>query len=180
MWCERVVRNAADGAGLAGPTVDYVDVAWDQCRSTLKARSRGGEEVRVLLPRGQTLRHGDVLFENDERAIVVNVVPCELIVVRCDERRRLAELALELGNLHWPTQVTDDELLFIEEETALAAVERLGLSWTRQTRRFEPMPILALGIRTADSVRIVRSGNTRTDATNDAAPPRGTGARATS
>ncbi|HEY2587423.1 MAG TPA: urease accessory protein UreE [Tepidisphaeraceae bacterium] len=157
MWCERVVRNAADGTDLASPwPVEYVDIGWDQCRSTLKAQTRGGEEVRVLLPRGQILRHGDVLFEDAARSVVVNVLPCELIVVRSDNPRRLAELALELGNLHWPTQVADDAILFVEEGNALAAVQRIGLSWTRETRRFEPMPILATAVRTADSVRVIR------------------------
>jgi urease accessory protein UreE len=56
--------------------VDYVDIHWDQCRSTLKARSRGGEDIRVLLPRGQSLRHGDVLFEDAARAVIINVLPC--------------------------------------------------------------------------------------------------------
>lgn len=157
MWCERVVRNASDGAALAGRAVDYVDIGWDQCRSTLKARSRDGEQIRVVLPRGQTLRHGDVLFEDDARAIVVNVMPCELIVVRCDDPRRLAELAFDLGNLHWPTQVTNDEILFVEEENALAAAEHLGLIWMRETRQFDPRPILATAVRTAESVRMIRS-----------------------
>lgn len=159
MWCERIVRNAAGGEGLAGRAVDWVDIAWDQCRSTLKARSRGGEEVRVLLPRGQTIRHGDVLFEDESRAIVVNVMPCELIVARSDDRRVFAELAWELGNLHWPTQVTDDELLFVEDESAMAAVQRLGVTWTRQTRRFDPLPVLATEVRTAPAIRVIRSAS---------------------
>jgi urease accessory protein len=155
MWCERIVRNAADGEGLASRAVDYIDIAWDQRRSTLKARSRGGEEVRVLLPRGQALRHGDVLEEDDARAIVINVLPCELIVARSKQPRLLAELALELGNLHWPTQVTDDAILFMEEQAALAAATRLGLVLTRENRRFEPAPIPA--VRATDPVRIIRS-----------------------
>lgn len=157
MWCERVLKNVADGDALAGRAVDCVDIGWDQCRSTLKSRSRGGEDVRVLLPRGQNLRHGDVIYDDGARAVVIHVLPCELIVVRSDDVRLLAELALELGNLHWPTQVTDDEILFVEEDNALNAVRRLGLTWTRETRRFEPIPILATAVRTADAFRVIRS-----------------------
>jgi urease accessory protein len=158
MWCDAIVRNAADD-DFASRIVDYVDIPWDQRRSTLKARSRGGEEIRVLLPRGQILRHGDVLFEDETRAVVVNVLPCELLVVRSDNSRLMIELALELGNLHWPTQVTETEIIFPEEPEAVAAAKRLGLEAFREMRRFEPLPVLAMRVRSAESLRIFRSND---------------------
>lgn len=157
MWCEEVVRNAAGDGDFSGRTVDYVDIQWDQRRSTLKARSRGGEEVRVLLARGHALRHGDVLFEDPERAVVINVLPCEVVVVRSAEPRLMAELALELGNLHWPTEVTETEIIFLVGPEALAAAQRLKLEVFHEIRRFDPLPILATVVRSGRPVRILRS-----------------------
>lgn len=159
MWCEAIVRNAAEDEDFAGRTVDYVDIQWDQQRSTLKAQSRGGEEVRVLLPRGQALQHGDVIFEDQTRAVVVNVLPCEVIVVRSGEPRRMAELALELGNLHWPTEVTETELIFLEGEEPTAAAHKLGLEITFEIRRFNPLPVFATTIGGAQNIRVLRSGD---------------------
>jgi urease accessory protein len=161
MWCEAIVRNSAEGDGLASRAVDYVDIDWDQRRSILKARSREGEEVRVLLPRGQTIQHGDVLFENAARAVVVKVLPCEVIIVRSCDPRLMAELALDLGNLHWPTQVAETEIIFPEGPDAMAAVQRLGLQAARETRRFEPLPILATQATGAQSLRILRRNDGR-------------------
>lgn len=161
MWCESIVRNAAEDKDFAGRAVDYVDIQWDQCRSTLKGRSRAGEEIRVLLPRGQNLRHGDVLFENEARAIVINVLPCEVLVVRSNEPRLMAELALTLGNLHWPTQATDTELIFLEGNDALEAARNLGLQTSRESRRFSPLPVPATAVRLAPSARILRSSDGR-------------------
>ena len=163
MWCEAIVRNAAEHGDLAGRKLDYVDIRWDQRRSTFRGRSRDGEEVRVLLPRGQILRHGDVLFEDSAQALLVNVLPCELIVVRSDNTCLVAELALELGNLHWPTQVTEEEILFPESEDALAAARHLGLNWTTETRRFEPLEIASATVSGSPAIRILRSGDTRVD-----------------
>jgi urease accessory protein UreE len=157
MWCETIVRNAADDQSLAGHAVDYVDIRWDQRRATLKAASRAGEEIRVLLPRGQTLRHGDVLFEDTSRAIVINVIPCEVIVAQSEDSQRMALLAWELGNLHWPTQVSETELIFLEGDETLAAAHALGLGIAREVRRFDPLPVAALTARPGQTLRILRS-----------------------
>lgn len=157
MWCERVIRNAA-GEDFGGRAVDYVEIRWDECRPVLKARSRGGEEVRVLLGRSERVAHGDVLFEDERRVMLVHVLPCELVVVRSDQPRLLAELALELGNLHWPTQATDSELVFPEDEAALASVRRMGLTFSREERRFDPLRVRATGVKVSEGVRILRPG----------------------
>lgn len=159
MWCESVVRNAGEGGDFGGRAVDYVDIQWDQRRSTLKARSRAGEEVRVLLPRGQALRHGDVLFEDDRRAVVINVLPCELIVVRSPSPRLMAALALELGNLHHPTEIGENELAFPEDPQSLAAARRVGLETTRELRRFDPLPVPAREIGLTQPLQILRRGD---------------------
>jgi urease accessory protein UreE len=136
-----------------------VDVRWDECRQVLRKRTRGGEEVRVLLPRGQKLRHGDVLGESDGRIVAIHVLPCDLVVVRADEPRRLAELALALGNLHWPTQVAEREILFVEEPAAMDEVMKLGLSCTIERRRFEPLPVrVNVNVRLSESLRLLRPG----------------------
>jgi hypothetical protein len=66
-------------------------------------------------------------------------------------------LALELGNLHVPTQITDDEILFLEDESALEALAKRCVRWQREQRRFEPMEVIALpGVRRASGLRIIR------------------------
>jgi urease accessory protein len=159
MWCEKVIRNISEpGSEPPHAEVDYVDIGWDECRSLLKKRSRGGEEVRVLLDRTERLRHGDVLLETAERAIVINVQPCEVIVVRAGTPQQIAELAFDLGNLHWPVQVTETEVIFLEDEAAMKAVQELGLPFTREARRFEPLPVLVtLGASLSEGLRILRS-----------------------
>ena len=160
MWCERVVRNLADAKEALGEQViDYVDVEWDECKSVLKKHTRGGEPVRVLLPSAQRLRHGDVLLEEQNRAIVVNVLPAPMVVVRPPDATSLAILALELGNLHWPTQIAVGEVIFPPSEVALDALKRLGLPWTLEDRRFEPQTLVATnGVNVAAALQVIRGG----------------------
>jgi urease accessory protein UreE len=159
MWCERVLRNAAGEtpAQWERRDVDFVDLAWDECLHVLKKRSRNGKEVRVLLPPDQRLQHGDVLYEDDACALLVNVLACDVVVARPESPRDAAALALELGNLHVPTQITDDEILFLEDESALEALAKSRVRWQREQRRFEPMEVIALpAVRRASGLRIIR------------------------
>jgi len=137
--------------------VDPVDLGWFECAGVLKKQTRGGEPIRVILPRGETLRHGDVVFEEASRVIVINVLPCEVIVVSAAGKKDMATLALELGNLHLPTQLGDGELIFIEDGPALEVLDRLRLPWRKEVRRFEPTPVRSAPIaKLAGDFRIIK------------------------
>jgi urease accessory protein len=162
MWCERIIRNCGDPSGpcwsdqWAGRSVDWVDIQWTDCGRVLKKQTRSGQPVRVLLPPGQTLRHGDVIYEDAQQAIAIHVLPCEVIVARPDNARTLALLALELGNLHMPAQIDRDEIAFIEDGPAMGVVDALQVRWTREVRRFEPVQtISAPSVNVSPGLRMI-------------------------
>jgi hypothetical protein len=148
MWAERVVRRVADPQNhdWSKRSVDFVDVAWNACGRVLKSTTRGGEAVRVLLPAGERLHHGDVIFEDATRVVVIIVPACELIVARPANAAAAARLALELGNL-----------LFVEDGPPLAAADGLGIAWTRELRRFEPAVVSGGSVPLAGQFEIIRA-----------------------
>jgi urease accessory protein len=112
----------------------------------------------VLLPPGSQLRHNDVLVDDtDPRQVIVHVLPCDVIVARPANARDMALLCLELGNLHWPTQITEADVVFVEDGPPLAILEQLKTPWARESRRFEPTPIgTAPGVQLAPGFKVVR------------------------
>ena len=163
MWVERVLRRGFDAARDAeGRAVDYLDLLWDECRRVVKGTTRGGEPVRVLLPAGEAVRHGDVLRDDPGGVVVVNVRPCEVVVATPLTFQQAAELALRLGNLHHPTQVGEAEIAFIAAGPALAAAAEAGVGWTVQQRVFEPGVIETTeGPTLASGFAVIRSGEAR-------------------
>ena len=141
MWVERVLGNTADGMALSPGSVDFVDVAWDQCGRTLNGRTRTASLFACSFSPGSQLRHGDVLCDDGTCRIVVNVPPCEVIVARPATGREMALLCLELGNLHCTAQVTPSEVLFIEEALPMSILDHLKLEWSIESRRFQPTVI---------------------------------------
>jgi urease accessory protein len=159
MWCERVLYNTQipQGRISSHKAIDIVDIDWDECGNLLKSQTRLGEPVRVLLPSGERIRHGDVLAEDAETVVVVNVRPTQVIVAGPASTQRMAELALELGNLHLPTQVMENEIVFHEDASAMASLMRLCIPWRSDERRFEPT-MISMGprVRVSAEMHVLR------------------------
>src|SRR5688572_28818569 len=62
-------------------------------KSRQKVRIDGGEEAGVILPWGETLRHGDVLATASGLAVRVIAASEPVMVIRCSHPRELARVA---------------------------------------------------------------------------------------
>lgn len=157
MWCETIIRNLGNtpASDASDRAIDWVDLDWNECGRLLKKQTRGGQSVRVLLSPGQTLRHHDVIFEDERQSIALNVLPCEVVVAQAANMRELAMLALEFGNLHLPVQIENNQILFIEDGPPMSVLEAMGIRWTRQVRRFEPEQVKsAPAVEVAPDLRV--------------------------
>ncbi len=76
-------------------------------KSRLKTKLVSGEEVGLMLPRGEILRGGDLVTASDGRVIEVMAEPEKVLHVVCDTPAELAKAAYHLGNRHVPVQVGD-------------------------------------------------------------------------
>ncbi|MCS6781510.1 MAG: urease accessory protein UreE, partial [Geminicoccaceae bacterium] len=62
-------------------------------KSRQRARLASGEEVALVLPRGEVLRGGDLLAASDGRVIEVIAAPERLLHVTCETPAALARCA---------------------------------------------------------------------------------------
>lgn len=107
-------------------------------KSRLRARLDSGEEIGLLLPRGTTLRGGDLLRAEDGRVIRVDAAAEAVTTASCDDPRLLAVAAYHLGNRHIPVQVGEGWLRFAHDHVLEAMVSGLGLSIRQERAPFEP------------------------------------------
>ena len=153
MLCERVLGNVESEPGwLAGRqrVRDELDVQWWELRRrALRKTTRGGRSVRILLPLGQSLKQGDVVFDDGSTLVTVCVAQSEVFVAVPGGIEALALACLDLGNLHVPVQLSGAELWVAPDGPAEAALRGLGVKFELQMRRFCPrfcpgMPEVAL------------------------------------
>jgi urease accessory protein len=107
-----------------------------------KARQRvrllSGGEAGLLLPRGTTLKNGDLLATDRGSFLKVVAADEQVSVARVDDHRQLARIAYHLGNRHVAVQVLADRLIYLHDHVLDDMVRGLGARVVVTRQPFEP------------------------------------------
>ena len=107
-------------------------------KSRLKTALVSGEEVGLMLPRGDILRGGDLVTASDGRVIEIVSQDEKILHVESDSPQVLAKIAYHLGNRHVPVQVGEDFLRITEDHVLEEMVKKLGARVSHAEAPFEP------------------------------------------
>jgi urease accessory protein len=109
-------------------------------RSRFRARLTSGEEVGVVMQRGQVLRDGDLLCADDGRIVEIGAAPESVSTLKSTDARCLARAAYHLGNRHVALQLGDGWLRYRHDHVLDDMARGLGLSVIVEEAPFEPEP----------------------------------------
>ena len=107
-------------------------------RSRLRVVLDDGREAGLFLPRGASLRHGDLLRSDEGLVVRVQAAPETLSQVVCDDPLLLARACYHLGNRHVALQIEPGRLSYQHDHVLDAMVAGLGLTVTLAQAPFEP------------------------------------------
>jgi urease accessory protein len=107
-------------------------------KSRLRTHLASGEEVALLLPRGEMLRGGDLVTASDGRVIEVVAETEQLMHVECASPVELMRAAYHLGNRHIPVQVGDGFLRLAPDHVLEEMLKGLGAKVSAVEAPFEP------------------------------------------
>lgn len=139
-------KRIAGGAGLAAVLLKRaatLELDWDtRSKSRFSATDSTGREIGVVLPRGTTLRGGDVLVAEDGTLVRVIAAAQPVLQVRhCTEHGSpfdLLRAAYHLGNRHVPLELQADLLQFEPDPVLADMLRRQHLIVTEAQAAFEP------------------------------------------
>jgi urease accessory protein len=113
--------------------VDVLPLApGDVSRKRMRAKTRGGEDLAIALPRDQSLFDGAVLLLEPSRAIVVRVNAERWLRLSPRSISDAVELGYHAGNLHWRVRFAGESLLVALEAPVDDYVARLGAMVTER------------------------------------------------
>jgi urease accessory protein len=107
-------------------------------KSRLRATLSSGEEVAIVLPRGQVLRGGDWVVASDGRVIEVVARAEKVLHILCATPDGLTRAAYHLGNRHVPVQVGAGWLRIAADHVLEEMLKGLGASISALEAPFEP------------------------------------------
>ena len=132
-------------------------------KSRLRTHLASGEEVALMLPRGEILRGGDLVVASDGRVVEVVAEPESVLHITCGNAQEITRTAYHLGNRHVPVQVGEG---FLRITVIMCSKRWCGASGRRSsrcTRRSSPRPVLmAAGTATTTTSRAMPGASTST------------------
>jgi urease accessory protein len=142
----RVTKLMPQGRGLAAVLIKRaatVELDWDvRQKSRFEATDSQGRALGVFLPRGSTVRGGDVLVAEDGSLIVVRAAAQPVLEVRaCAEHGSPLDLlraAYHLGSRHVALEVQPDHLKLEPDHVLAELLRQHHLIVTETQGPFEP------------------------------------------
>jgi urease accessory protein len=111
-------------------------------RSRMRKRTDAGTDVAIAIEGGNHLRHGDVLLLGEDRMIIVQLEPEDVLRFRvkegiippAEERAVAVELGHFIGNLHRPIRTRDDGSVDMPLQSETEAEGLLRAMWRKRKK----------------------------------------------
>ncbi|NLR81570.1 urease accessory protein UreE [Chitinophaga eiseniae] len=117
MIIEKIAGNIASMA-TGNRKVDLLQLEWYEMTKRIQRKhTQGGLEIAIkFLKEGQRLHQGDILYMDDEKVVVVDILPSDAIVVTPRSLLEMGSVCYEIGNKHLPVFIQNDQVLIPFEE----------------------------------------------------------------
>ncbi|WP_055075262.1 urease accessory protein UreE [Pseudanabaena sp. 'Roaring Creek'] len=114
-------------------------IAEDRTRSRHRFTTLEGEEINLQLQRGTVLREGDILADENDRAIAyVMAKPEPVITVTAHHPLEFLRAAYHLGNRHIALEITETYLRLSPDPVLEDMVIQMGLTIAKENQPFQP------------------------------------------
>lgn len=100
-----------------------------------KQTSAGRQVVMKFLKENPLLSQDDIVYEDEQCVVVIDILPCEAIVVAPANMFEMARLCYEIGNKHLPLFYEDGTLLIPYDEPLFKWLMSAGFSPVKENRR---------------------------------------------
>jgi urease accessory protein len=142
----QVSKILAQGAGLSPVLLKRaatVELDWDvRQKSRFDATDSTGRQLGIFLPRGTTVRGGDVLVAEDGSLIKVSAAPQSVLkITHCSTHGTpydLIRAAYHLGNRHVPIELKADHLKIEPDHVLTDMLRAMHLIVNAVDEAFEP------------------------------------------
>ena len=137
---EKIEGYVVNGSA-AQRVIDPLLLEWFETgKRLLRRHTQGGQEVALRFMReAPMLQQGDIVWMDDKKAIVIDIIPAAAIVLQPATMNDMATVCYEIGNKHLPLFLEGNEVLVPYEEPLFRWLEAKGYRPVKEQRRLTNM-----------------------------------------
>ncbi|HEX5563733.1 MAG TPA: urease accessory protein UreE [Sporosarcina sp.] len=138
MLIEKIIGNIGDREEIPGKKIEWVELEWEELsKRILRTETTEGTDIALRIDQEEPLKYGDLLFEDDNRAVVIRTKMEPVIVIRPKDMVEMGKAAFELGNRHTPSLIEKDEIIVRADHTLAPLLDEVGVDYETTERRFK-------------------------------------------
>lgn len=133
MIIQQIIGNTKTQS-IEGLDIDLLEIEWFETTKRIqRKRTNSGVEIAIkFIQEGQRLNQDDILYQDDKNAIVVNIKPCEAIVMTPSSLLEMGTICYEIGNKHLPLFIQNDQIMMPFEMPMFRWLEASGYKPEKQ------------------------------------------------
>lgn len=114
----------------------YVD-SEDLLKRILRVTSDHKREYGISLENGERIKDGDLLFNEDNKLIVVRTKSEDVLVIKPKSMNEMGEIAHKLGNRHLQAQFSNGEMIIQYDRLVEDELKRDNINYSRENIKLE-------------------------------------------
>lgn len=133
MIIQQIIGNTKTQS-IEGLEIDQLEIEWFETTKRIqRKRTNSGVEIAIkFIQEGQRLNQDDILYQDEKKAIVVNIKPCEAIVMTPSSLLEMGTICYEIGNKHLPLFIQNDQIMMPFEMPMFRWLEASGYKPEKQ------------------------------------------------
>lgn len=122
---------------LDNRSIDWLQLEWFEAgKRILRRKTQSGRELALkFLAEHTGLKQGDVIYEDERSIIVIEIIPCECLVIKPSDMFEMASACYEIGNKHLPLYFEENCLLVPFEKPLYKLLAAQGYPVSIETRK---------------------------------------------
>lgn len=139
MLIEHIVGNQKN-IDLGTRSIDPVRIEWYELeKKLLRKTSEQGEDVGIRV--NDPLCEGDILYMDEKKALVLELLPCELTVIPVESMQQMGRLCFELGNRHLSLSIEEHQVSVVYDAPTFEYLQKLGFYPQKKTAQFQNVTV---------------------------------------
>ena len=138
MIFNEIVGNIKDISNIENYHIEtiYIDNE-DLLKRILRVTSDHKREYGISLENGEKLKDGDLLYNKDNKLIVIKVNCEDVLVIKPKSMNEMGEIAHALGNRHLQAQFCNGEMIIQYDRLVEDELKRDNINYSRENIKLE-------------------------------------------